>query len=217
VRGLNKIISLCATAILNSRNNIKKATSITKPLASNSTKLVKNNNIKYNNTINRVGNGVQNKENNPNRRQLRKITMPKTQKLKLNTMVYKIFSDKIHTGYIQGINDSFVVDQDYKNRAGAVINEDTGKAMEYRDLLNDPKHRETWSRAAANEFGILFDGVGKNGNGTQQVKGTNTCHWIKKSQVPKGERVTYDRTVVAVRPEKEASNRVRITVGGKLL
>jgi hypothetical protein len=89
--------------------------------------------------------------------------------------------------------------------------------MEYRDLLKDPKHRETWSRAAANEFSRLFNVVGKNADGTQRVKGTNTCHWIKKSHVPKGKRVTYARTVVAVRPEKEEINRVRITVGGNLL
>jgi hypothetical protein len=35
--------------------------------------------------------------------------------------------------------------------------------------------------------------------------------------VPKGKRVTYARTVVAVRPQKAESNRVRITVGGNLL
>jgi hypothetical protein len=45
----------------------------------------------------------------------------------------------------------------------------------------------------------------------------NTCRWIKKSQVPKGKRVTYARTVVAVRPEKEEITGVRITVGGNLL
>jgi hypothetical protein len=222
--------------------------------------------------------------------------IPKTQKLKLNTTVYKIFEDKIHTGYIcefdpkdgfykikyqdgdieegteeetsqllkkpnqtarkqvlsatiferaqnqyckteermpiqshfsngygkavaileyqGGKADAFIPDQqDYKYRACAVIDEETGKSMEYRDLLKDPKHREIWSRAAANEFGRLFNGVGKNADGTQRVKETNTCHWIKKSQVPKGKRVTYARTVVAVRPEKEESNRVRITVG----
>jgi hypothetical protein len=104
-----------------------------------------------------------------------------------------------------------------KYRACAVIDEETGKSMEYRDLLKGPKHRETWSRAAANEHGRLFNGVGKNADGTQRVKGTNTCRWIKKSQVPKGKRVTYASTVVAVRPEKEEINRVRITVGGNLL
>jgi hypothetical protein len=117
----------------------------------------------------------------------------------------------------QGINESCVPNQDYMYRACAVIDEETGKSMEYRDLLKDPKQGETWPRAAANEFGRLFDGVGKNADGTQRVKGTNTCHWIKKSQVPKGKRVTYARTVVAVSPEKEEINRVRITVGGNLL
>jgi hypothetical protein len=90
----------------------------------------------------------------------------------------------------QGINNSFIQDQqDYKCRACAVINEETGKSMEYRDLLKDPKHRETRSRAAANEFGRLYIGLGKSTYDTQQVKGTNTCHWIKKSQVPKGKEL----------------------------
>jgi hypothetical protein len=52
---------------------------------------------------------------------------------------------------------------------------------------------------------------------TQRVEGTNNCRWIKKAKVPKGKRVTYARAVVAVRPEKEEINRVRITVGGNLL
>jgi hypothetical protein len=59
----------------------------------------------------------------------------------------------------QGINDSYVPNQDYKYWACTVIDEKAGKSMEYRDLLKDPKHRETWSRAAANEFGRLFNGV----------------------------------------------------------
>jgi hypothetical protein len=105
--------------------------------------------------------------------------------------------------YMGGKEDAFIPDkQEYKYRANAVIDEDTGKSMEYRDLLKDPKHREAWSRAAANEFGRLFNGVGKNKDGTQRVVGTNTCHWIRKSQVPKGKIVTYARTVVAIRTEK---------------
>jgi hypothetical protein len=120
--------------------------------------------------------------------------------------------------YQGGKADAFIPDQqDYKYRACAVIDEETGKLMEYRDLLKDPKHRETWSRAAANEHGRLFNRVGKNADGTQRVKGTNACHWILKSQVPKGKRVTYARTVVAVRPKKEGINRVRIRVEGNLL
>jgi hypothetical protein len=56
--------------------------------------------------------------------------------------------------YQGGKADAFIPDQqDYKYRSCAVIDEKTGKSMEYRDLLKDPKHRETWSRAAANEHG----------------------------------------------------------------
>jgi hypothetical protein len=146
--------------------------------------------------------------------------MPSTVKQRRNADTITLFN-----GYgkgvaileYQGINESYVPNQDYKYQVCAVIDKETGKSMEYRDLLKDSKHRETWSRAAANEFGRLFNGVGKNADGTQIVKGTNTCHWIKKSQVPNGKRVTYARTVVAARLEKEEINRVRITVGGNLL
>jgi hypothetical protein len=79
--------------------------------------------------------------------------------------------------YMGGKEDAFIADkQEYKYQACAVINEETGKSMEYKDLLKDPKYREDWSRAAANEFGRLFNAVGKNKDGTQRVVGTNTCH-----------------------------------------
>jgi hypothetical protein len=87
VRGLDKIISTRATSILNSTNNIKKATSIPNKLVNNSTD---NNNIRDNNNINGVDNGIQNGENseeNSPRRQLQKRMIPKTQKLKLNATV----------------------------------------------------------------------------------------------------------------------------------
>ena len=99
----------------------------------------------------------------------------------------------------------------------AVIDKETGKAMEYCDLIKDERHKETWNRAGANEYGRLFQGVGKNEDGTQRVKGTNTCHWIPRSKVPRGKKVTYARTVVDIRPEKEDPNRVRITAGGDCL
>jgi hypothetical protein len=91
--------------------------------------------------------------------------------------------------YLGGKEDAFIPDkQEYKYRADAVINEETGKSMEYRDLLKDPKYREDWSRAAANEFGHLLNGVGRNADGTQRIVGTNTCYWIRRSQVPRGKK-----------------------------
>jgi hypothetical protein len=66
-------------------------------------------------------------------------------------------------------------------------------------------------------FGRLFNGAGENKDGTQIVVGTNTCHWIKPSQVPRGKKVTYARTVVAIRTENAEQKRVRITAGGDRL
>jgi hypothetical protein len=61
------------------------------------TKLVNNNNI---NDINNSNSNGENSEENSRKRRLRKRIIAKAQKLKLNTTVFKIFEDKIHTGYI---------------------------------------------------------------------------------------------------------------------
>ena len=67
--------------------------------------------------------------------------------------------------------------QGYKY-AITVIDEETGRAMEYRDLIKAERHRETLNRAGSNKHGRLFQGVGKNKDGTQCVSGTITFHWI---------------------------------------
>jgi hypothetical protein len=90
-----------ADPTLNTPNNIKKATSITTKLVNNNNN---NNNINdnNNNNINGVDNVTPSEENSEEkspRRRLRKRIIPKPKKLKLNTTVYKIFEDKIHTGY----------------------------------------------------------------------------------------------------------------------
>ena len=86
--------------------------------------------------------------------------------------------------------------------ANAVINEDTGNVLDLKKLLKDQKYSETWSKAASNEYGRLFQGCGNNNDGSQRIVGTNTCHWIKKEQVPKNKTATYARTVVDIRPKK---------------
>ena len=65
--------------------------------------------------------------------------------------------------------------QGYKY-ADTVIDEEIGKAIEYQELLKDLQYKDTRSRAGSNEYGRLFQGVGKNDNGMQQVEGKNTCH-----------------------------------------
>jgi hypothetical protein len=49
---------------------------------------------------------------------------------------------------------------------------ETGEYLIYRQLMRSPKHREIWSKSAANEFGRLAQGL-KDG----RVKGTNTIRF----------------------------------------
>ena len=108
--------------------------------------------------------------------------------------------------------------QGYKY-ANVVIDEKSGKAMEYRDLLKHKKYKykDTWTTAGSNEYGRLLQGCGRNADGTQRITGTNVCHWIPRSKVPKHKKVTYARYVVDIRPEKDDPNRVRIIAGGDRL
>ena len=51
-----------------------------------------------------------------------------------------------------------------------------------------------------------------------RIEGTNTCFFIDKASVPfETKKVTYDRIVCDVRPQKEETHRTRLTVGGNLL
>ncbi len=38
-------------------------------------------------------------------------------------------------------------------RAQSIHDKETGEFLNYRKLLRDPKHKETWEKSAANEFG----------------------------------------------------------------
>ena len=94
--------------------------------------------------------------------------------------------------------------------ANSVIDEETGKALEYKDLINNPKYEKKWNRSGANEWGRLAQGV-------RDVKGTDTIFFIRKSQVPKHKTVTYARIVATLRLQKEEQERTRVTVGGNLI
>ena len=104
-----------------------------------------------------------------------------------------------------------------QNVAFAVTHPITGKQMEYKDLVKDPEYREDWHLSKSNELDRLLQGVGKNEDGTQQVKGYNCCDAIHKFEVEAGRTVTYARTVCTVQPKKDEPNRSRITAGGNLL
>jgi hypothetical protein len=96
------------------------------------------------------------------------------------------------------------------HQAMVVMDNDTGKLLNYRQLMRSNKHKHAWSRSSANEFGRLAQGIGG------QITGTNTIEFIFQHEVPAGwiKDVTYGQFVCTVRPEKEESNRTRFTVGG---
>ena len=62
--------------------------------------------------------------------------------------------------------------------AAAVLDEETGELLEYRHLIKNPKYKKDWGYSFGNEIGRLAQGMpGRN-------KGTNTIHFIHKSEVP---------------------------------
>ena len=97
--------------------------------------------------------------------------------------------------------------------ANPVLDYETSKMLEYRQLLKHPRYSEAWNRSAANEFGRLAQGVGG------RMKGTNTIFFIRKEEVPLDRRrdVTYIKFVCNVRTEKAEPNRTRATMGGNLV
>jgi hypothetical protein len=95
-------------------------------------------------------------------------------------------------------------------QAFAVLDQKSGKMLNYRQLLRHPDHRIDWTHSSANEFGRLAQGVG------DRIKGTDTIRFIRYEDIPKDRRkdVTYGQFVCTVRPEKKEPLRTRLTIGG---
>jgi len=97
-------------------------------------------------------------------------------------------------------------------KAGSIWDINLKKWMSLKDLLQhpDPKVREIWEKSSCKEYGSLFQGHG-------DTEGMNVLTFIPKEDVPPDAKVTYPRTTVAYRPEKDDQNRTRITAGGDQL
>ena len=86
------------------------------------------------------------------------------------------------------------------------VNPDTGELNEYRQLIHS-SDGDQWVTSFCNEVGRLFQGY-------KEIKGTDTCKFIHKREMPADRKATYIRIVVADRPRKVETRRVRLTVGG---
>jgi hypothetical protein len=94
--------------------------------------------------------------------------------------------------------------------ANAVIHPVTGKEMEYMALMKDTRLQPLWTQGFGNEYGRLFQGI-------QNIPGTNTCFFIKLTNIPKDRKITYGKIVCDYKPHKKEKERVRLTVGGDRL
>ncbi len=95
-------------------------------------------------------------------------------------------------------------------QALAVMEKETGRLLNYQQLICNPKYKKVWNLLAANKFGCLAQGVGN------CIKGTNMIKFIHKCKVPKSrlKDVTYGQFVCTKRPEKAEPNQTRFTIGG---
>ena len=99
-----------------------------------------------------------------------------------------------------------------------VLDKETGKILEFRQLRNQPKYKDIWNTSYFNELVRLCQDVGHGtiGPQQQQIKGTNIFRIIHYEDIPVHKRgyICHTRVVCKVRPGKDNPNRTRITVNG---
>ena len=69
-----------------------------------------------------------------------------------------------------------------------------GKQLEYRHLIQDPAKQSVWNPAMATEVDRLVS--------------TETTRFLRKKNIPQGEKVVYTRLVVDLRPNKAVHERL---------
>jgi hypothetical protein len=95
-------------------------------------------------------------------------------------------------------------------QANAVVRPITGKEMEYMALMKDPRLQPLWTRGFGNECRRLFQGI-------RDIPGTDTCFFIKLTNIPKYRKITYGKIVCDYKPHKTEKERVGLIVGGDKL
>ena len=75
--------------------------------------------------------------------------------------------------------------------------------------MRNQKYAPVWGKSFNKELGRLAQGI-------LETEGTNTIVFIKYDDIPLDRRqhITYGKTVVKHRPEKEDPNHTRLPVGG---
>jgi hypothetical protein len=71
----------------------------------------------------------------------------------------------------------------------AVICPETGKSLKHQELITNLRHKTKWMRSTVNEINRLYN--------------MNTIRFIRRSNIPKGRKVTYGSFVVDIKDHKE--------------
>jgi hypothetical protein len=94
-------------------------------------------------------------------------------------------------------NEHFII---MPEMANAVICPETGKSLKHQELITKLRYKIKWMRSTENEINRLYN--------------THTIRFIRRSNIPKGFKVTYGSFVVDIKEQKEEEERTRLTVGG---
>jgi hypothetical protein len=84
--------------------------------------------------------------------------------------------------------------------ANAVICAETGKSLKHQELITKLRYKIKWIRSKANEINRIYN--------------TNTIRFIRRSDIPKGRKVTYGSFEVDIKDHKEEKECTRLIVGG---
>jgi hypothetical protein len=101
-----------------------------------------------------------------------------------------------HSKILSGNNKVIILPE----MANAVIFPETGKSLKHRELITKLRYKIKWMRSTLNEINRLYN--------------TNTIIFIRRSNIPKGRKVTYGLFVVDIKDHKEEKEHTRLTVGG---
>ena len=90
-----------------------------------------------------------------------------------------------------------------------VLDEESGKILEYRQLVKHSKCNAVWEKSYANELGRLTQGI-------RDIPGTNTMFFIHKHEIPpdRHKDITFGKIVTDYRPHKVEPNCTCLTVVG---
>jgi hypothetical protein len=88
----------------------------------------------------------------------------------------------------------------FPEMANAVFCPETGKSLKHQELITKLRYKIKWMRSTAKEINRLYN--------------TSTIQFIRRSNIPKGRKVTYGSFVVDIKDHKEEKERTRLTVGG---